>query len=302
VLAWVALADLLTNDSIDWTRIFNSDSTSQSADVDQNLGPSFGSADVNQNWSQSWAHARAAAHAAAEQAIKLGPNLGDSHLAMADVLQSETDWSAADRETSKAIELAPGNARITLAAAYMAICLGRVAEGLRLADRATKQDPLGNSISTVVLGQYVSGALDEAQVSARKAIELQPTASLNHFVYAMVLFARGDSQAALSELEREKLPQFRDVYRPMILNALGRRGEADRGIAVAEEKWANGMAYNFATVYASRNDLDRAFYWLERAYRQYDGGLAWLKIDPLLRSVRHDPRYKAFLLKMKMPE
>jgi hypothetical protein len=62
------------------------------------------------------------------------------------------------------------------------------------------------------------------------------------------------------------------------------------------------MAYNFATVYASRNDSDRAFYWLERAYRQRDGGLSWLKIDPLLRNLRHDPRYKALLRKIKMPE
>jgi TolB-like protein len=301
-LAWSALARILTNDSIDWTRIFNSDSTSQSADADQKWGPSFGSADLNQHWTRSWAQARAAAHAAAEEAIKLGPDLGASHMAMADVLESEPDWSAADRETKKAIELEPANARITLAAAYIAICLGRVAEGLQLAERAAKQDPLGEAISTIAFGQYVSGGLDEAQVSVRKVIELYPTASLNHFVYAMVLLARGDSQAALSELERETLPQFRDVYRPIILNALGRRAEADRGIAMAEEKWANGMAYNIATVYASRNDSDRAFHWLERAYLQHDGGLSWVKVDPLLRSLRQDPRYKAFLLKMRMPE
>jgi TolB-like protein len=291
-LAWAALAGLLTSDSIDWTRVFNTDSTSQSADSDQNRGPSFGSADIDQHWSGSWAQARAAAHAAAEQAISLGPELAASHAAMADVLERELDWTAADRELQRASELEPGNARITLAAADMAISLGRVAEGLQLANRAAKQDPLGGALDT----------MDDAQVSARKVIELNPTASLIHFWYALVLLARGDSQAALSELEREKLPQFRDLYRPIILDALGRRGEADRAIAVAEKKWAHGMAYNFATVYASRNDSDRAFYWLERAYRQRDGGLSWLKIDPLLRNLRHDPRYKALLRKIKMPE
>lgn len=285
-LAWASIATLLTDDSIDWTRVFT---------------PGAWTPQGNKDWSSAWAQARAAARAAAEQAIALGPDLGESHRAMADVLEIESDWTAADRELQRARELEPGNARITLAAADMAINLGRINEGLQLAYRAANQDPLGSALTVVLAGQYTSGALDEAQVSAREITELHPTASRSHFMYALILVARGDPQAALSELEREKLAQFRDVGRPIVLDALGRRIEADHAIAVAEDKWANGMAYNIAVIYASRNDSDRAFYWLERAYQQHDGGLAWLKIDPLLGNVRHDPRYKALLLKMRFP-
>jgi hypothetical protein len=46
---------------------------------------------------------------------------------------------------------------------------------------------------------------------------------------------------------------------------------------------------------------DRAFEWLERAYAQRDGGLAQLKGDPLLKSLERDPRYAAFLKKMRLP-
>jgi hypothetical protein len=35
---------------------------------------------------------------------------------------------------------------------------------------------------------------------------------------------------------------------------------------------------------------------------QHDGGLASVKVDPLLRRLRLDPRYKAFLRKMNLPE
>jgi adenylate cyclase len=286
-LAWASIAKLLTNDSIDWTRVFTPGASTAQGKI--------------KVWGSAWAQARAAARAAAEQAIALGPDLGDSHAAMADVLAIESDWAAADRELERARELEPGNARITLAAADMAINLGRVDEGLQLAYRAAKQDPLGSALNVILTGQYASGALDEAQVSVRKIIELHPTASVMHFMCALILVARGDPQAALSELEREKLVQFRDVGRPIVLDALGRRSEADHAIAVAEHEWANGMAYNIAVIYASRNDSDRAFYWLERAYQQHDGGLSWLKIDPLLRNVRHDPRYKALLLKMGFP-
>jgi hypothetical protein len=54
-------------------------------------------------------------------------------------------------------------------------------------------------------------------------------------------------------------------------------------------------------VYAGRKDLDRTFHWLERAYKQRDGGLNALKVDPMLKNVRQDPRYQALLSKMNLP-
>jgi hypothetical protein len=41
---------------------------------------------------------------------------------------------------------------------------------------------------------------------------------------------------------------------------------------------------------------------LDRAYRQRNTGLANGKGDPLLKSMEHDPRYIAFLKKMRLPE
>ncbi len=45
----------------------------------------------------------------------------------------------------------------------------------------------------------------------------------------------------------------------------------------------------------------KAFEWLERAYKQRDGGLIEMKGDPLLRNLERDPRYAAFLKKMNLP-
>lgn len=57
-----------------------------------------------------------------------------------------------------------------------------------------------------------------------------------------------------------------------------------------------------AEAFAWRGEKDRAFEWLERAYRQRDGGLGRVKIDPLLISLRRDPRFGALLRKMNLPE
>jgi tetratricopeptide (TPR) repeat protein len=187
-------------------------------------------------------------------------------------------------------------------AAYLSMNLGRVSEGLQLAKYAAEQDPLGTVWSTVGHGQYLLGAMDEAQVSLRKVIELYPTAETAHSNYAFVLLARGEPLAALSEFERKSAPAFRAAGRPFALDALGRRGEADRAIALAEQKWGNGMAWNIGQFYASRNDADRAFSWWERAYRQHDGGMISLKTDPICRKLHCDPRYEALLRKLNLPE
>jgi hypothetical protein len=61
------------------------------------------------------------------------------------------------------------------------------------------------------------------------------------------------------------------------------------------------LAYQIAEVYAYKNEKDKAFEWLERAYNQHDSGLTLLKGDPFLYNIRKDSRYAAFMKKMKLP-
>jgi hypothetical protein len=62
------------------------------------------------------------------------------------------------------------------------------------------------------------------------------------------------------------------------------------------------MGYWIALVYAARHDSDQAFTWLDRAFNAYGEGITWIKGDPLLGSLVDDPRYKALLRKMRLPE
>jgi hypothetical protein len=58
--------------------------------------------------------------------------------------------------------------------------------------------------------------------------------------------------------------------------------------------------YLVASIYASRDDADRAFQWLDRAYDQHVG-LSEVTSDPFFRKVESDPRFKELLRKMKLP-
>lgn len=68
---------------------------------------------------------------------------------------------------------------------------------------------------------------------------------------------------------------------------------------------AQDGAYSIALSYGNRGQLDQAFTWLERAYRQKDALVCWIKStqgDPLLKDFAHDPRFASFLRKMNLPE
>jgi hypothetical protein len=41
--------------------------------------------------------------------------------------------------------------------------------------------------------------------------------------------------------------------------------------------------------------------WLDRSYLQRDPGAPEFKTDPLIKSLRQDPRYASFLKKMRLP-
>jgi hypothetical protein len=88
----------------------------------------------------------------------------------------------------------------------------------------------------------------------------------------------------------------------MAYDALGRKAEADSALAIMETHHANVDAYDIATVYASRGDLNRAFSWLNRAYEQRDRSLFWIKVDPQMRNVQSDSRFEALAGKIGLTD
>ncbi|HEX9138881.1 MAG TPA: tetratricopeptide repeat protein [Steroidobacteraceae bacterium] len=253
----------------------------------------------------SYQNARAKAYPAAEQALKLDPRLSDAHLAMAQILHDlDFDFDGARAEINQALALDPGNSGAFRVAADIALTEGRLDEARQLAQQAVTRDPLavGNYL---VLGDaaLLSGRLTDAEVAWRKALELNAAAEGIHYRLGAMLILRGDPAAALAEMERNPDEPWRIAGLPLALDALGRRSEADRALAVAVDKLAVNGPYQIAVICAHRNDVDGAFMWLDRAYQERDGALAlYVKGDPMLSNLRHDPRYKALLRKMKLPE
>ena len=84
-------------------------------------------------------------------------------------------------------------------------------------------------------------------------------------------------------------------------HALGRSQDSNAALTQLISEHQQTMAYQIAEVYAYRGESDSAFHWLNRAYQQRDSGLRNLKIDPLLKDLRRDPRYAELLRDMHLP-
>ena len=59
--------------------------------------------------------------------------------------------------------------------------------------------------------------------------------------------------------------------------------------------------FQIACVYAWRGEADKAFEWIDRALAAHDGGVSELRLEPLLRGVRRDPRFKDLEKRIGLP-
>lgn len=243
------------------------------------------------------------AREAGTRALQLDPDLAEAHLALGELQYTlDWDWGAADWSFRRALELDPGNAVALRLAGNLASVFGRTEESIHLLRQSLERDPL-RSATYNGLGMTLlqAGRSSDAMAMFRKVLELQPDFAGAHNQVARVLLLEDQPLAALEEIEKEHDGMWRAASLPLIYHALGRNEESDAALETLIRVQDAVAAFQIAEVHAFRGNIDAAFEWLERAYEQRDGGLTELIGDPLLDNIRDDPRYPAFLDKMKLP-
>jgi TolB-like protein/DNA-binding winged helix-turn-helix (wHTH) protein len=240
---------------------------------------------------------------AVERALTLDPNLPEANIQMGRIKrQVDFDFAGADFSIQRAIALEPGVPENLGQAAFMAQLFGRFDEALTLDRQALELDPLNaESWERLAENRFYAGQLDEATADIRKALELNADTWGSPITLSEIYLLQGRPQDALRESELIPSAALHIRTSAMAYYALGREKESDAALRELIEKFHANAAWSIATVYALRNQRDEAFKWLDRAYAQHDGGLILMKIDPLLRNLRSDPRYTAFLKKIHLP-
>ena len=239
----------------------------------------------------------------AEKAVAIAPALAEAHAALGWV-RFFGEWKFAEglSELKRAKELSPANPTANDLLARVIIYLGGIDEAERQAREAVELDPL--SVSTLfnlsrVL--FIAGKLDEADAAGRKVAELQPSAASSHRWQVLVAVQRGDGETALREAQLEPDAGFRPFELALAQYVRGDHKAADAALAELIANGRDSLAYQIAEVYAVRGETDKAFEWLQISFDNHDGGTLSLSVDPLLRGLRDDPRYKNLLAKLGLP-
>ena len=239
----------------------------------------------------------------AEKAVAIAPTLAEAHSALGWV-RFFAEWKFAEglSELKRAKELSPANPTANDLLARVVVYLGKPDEAEKQARQAVELDPLAypaqNNLARVL---FFEGKLDEADAVARKAAELHPAAASTRRFQVLVAVQRGDGATALREAQLEPDEGYRRFELALAQYVRGDRASADAALADLITNGRDQLAYQIAQVYGVRDEKDKAFEWLQISFDTHDTGTLGLLMDPLIRDLRPDPRYKSLLTKLGLP-
>jgi eukaryotic-like serine/threonine-protein kinase len=244
------------------------------------------------------------AQAAAQRAFELDEQLSEAHSSLSFVRYwYEWDWAGAEREFQRALELSPSNSYARLWHADFLAAMGRFESAERESRAALDLDPL-SAVAMCNVGRVIYYARDfeRAREEFRRTIEFDPQLVRGHLMLAVTLSKLGQADEAVAAVDRAIAlsaggSAFMTALRGQLAAIGGHHQEAIDTLRVLDElpKERYVSAYVRAGLYAALNENDRAFEELDKAYEERSNWIVYLKVSPLLDSLRQDPRYDRLL-------
>jgi TolB-like protein/DNA-binding winged helix-turn-helix (wHTH) protein/cytochrome c-type biogenesis protein CcmH/NrfG len=252
---------------------------------------------------------------AARKALALDDTSGEAHAAFAFATwNNDWDWSIAQQEFKRAIELDANNANAHHAyAAYLA-ALRRHDEARSEMQRALELDPLAPLANTSLGSIYWSSHdFDRAIQQMQRALEIDPNYRDAHFELALVYESLGRYDQALVEFEKYRTlsgdPLAFKAAMAHLYAVQGRRTDALKLLEELKAAHKHGdvrssegtLSYNVALVYVGLGDKDHAFQWLQKSYAGHIDDLVEINDDPRVEPLRSDPRFQELLHRVGLP-
>ena len=244
----------------------------------------------------------------ASRALEVDDALAEAHASLALVGECyDWDWSGAEKEFKRAIELNPNYGTAHQWYANYLADLGRFDEALREAKRAQELDPLSLIINRDE-GQvlYYARKYDEAIEQLRRTLAMDPNFKPARFSLNQVYEQKG----MYREVVREWQDEMRLAGNAEIAASMGQDYTAS-GYRKILQTWLEGSeeiakrkyvsSYAIAETYARLGQKAQAFEWLEKAYRDHDSRLVSLQVEPAFDDVRGDASFRDLLRRLGFP-
>jgi TolB-like protein/Flp pilus assembly protein TadD len=240
--------------------------------------------------------------ALATRAVSLADDCAEAHLALANVLTANWEWTRAEREFRRAISLQPSYWQARADFARFLVWLGRFGEASKLNDEAEGLSPLD------VEPQCMKGTIayfeqrwDVALHYLRRRHEIDPDYNLVSQRLAKTLFRTGQTAESIALLKSQiiKVPREDARYRYAIRDLgyiYGRIHDLEnaRAMLVRLRELAKTHPVpniDYAFIHAGMGDREMAFKYLEQSYREHSSWMLAIKVEPMFDTLRDDPRF-----------
>jgi serine/threonine-protein kinase len=248
------------------------------------------------------------ARAEAQRALALDETLAEAHTSLAWVtFIYDWDWPLAGQHFRRAIELNPRYSVARQWHSWFQVAMGHTELAIAEGRQAIALDPASVSIRRS-LGwlYYYARQPDLAFEQLRRAVTMNPTAEENHRLLGLTYLHVGqwdEAAAAFREARAiSESPALAEAGLGAVAAARGRLEEARAILGELEARRRDAYVSPVALVmvYSALGDADRAFEWLDCAYEERRGWLAYLNVEPMLDSLRGDPRFRRLVERMRL--
>ena len=236
------------------------------------------------------------AMAAAGTAVRLAPTRGDGYAARCRVLSWRLKVREARQDCRRAVELEPENRDAQRSAAVLGRFMGGdTAKQIAFYRREIAEDPLNPTVWMNYGNALAESNLGAAVDATEHGLQISPNRAGGAMHLSALYLRQGKADLALGAARREANEAYRLYAVALAELALDRQADASRHRDELITKYASTAAYQIAEIYATAGDKQRALDWLERGYRQTDGGLTSALISTYLKSLHGEPRYEALM-------
>jgi TolB-like protein/Tfp pilus assembly protein PilF len=249
------------------------------------------------------------AKAAAIRALQLDDSLGEAHAILGVVKRDfEWDWSGAENEFKRALELNAGHAESHHWYATLLNMLGRPEPALNAMLDALELDPVSLAVNTD-LGRtfYFARQYDRAVKQFEKTMEFDPTFGITYLWLGRVFEEQGLLDKAISHLEKGTSLTGGSAYAlAQLAHGYARAGRKNDALEILQQLRELSQRryvspYDIAMIHLGLGDHTEAFAALNQAAAERCHWLGYLRVEPQLDALRTDARFADLLSRLGIP-
>lgn len=238
---------------------------------------------------------------AANKAVSLDSELDEAHNALGWVKYLALwDWTGAEQEFQRALQLNPNSSQAHINYATLLSILGRHDQALQQSEWALRLDPMSGDIYyNYALHLYNARRYDEALALTNKGMQVDPQHPLWSWLIARCYLAQSKFDEAIAELKKEGNRKYSGALGYAYARS-GRRREAQAILDELLHSSSKQSNSSLAFVYTGIDDKQHGLDMLEKGWQEKDNFMTHLKVEPLLDSLRSEPRFQDLLRRMNL--